>query len=1052
MGCSDSGSGSIEEPHLSASRGAGTGVSLAADASAIDRFFLQDSHQGGRATSFQLKSVAYGRIVELWGKNARGLDVRVARDFVIGTRYEGDGRAVRLVSQPVLGTDRLMIDEVVDAGWPGRARFLELAEAAAASVAPLSDAGASGAGTLTEVPRNAAFVLRFNDLVDPGSVSALGAMLRVGTPALAPFEARIASHELFGGIDAATGQFRSTRIVVDFTVSAAESERMAFSVPANPVGLPPAGRAGVPHAELRLPTVGLTGLSSPLRSSGGAPLGAGAGSIDFSSASVDLVRPFSIAPAGGAYSGFMMDQVAPRLVAESDVELAAAPEQLGMPDLFRLPRIQFPSPGCAGPAQPGDILIQLGVVAEVVADSGPATAAGLNNVMVRLLDFPATWTGPEQWETDGLGAAFYQAPYDVSMDDVRVACLVQVTPDPLGSPSAPTRGVDPAASFQLRFNEPIADSGEEELESVLITRTRIQPEGAFDARDAVVASGMSFGLSPYSGGYIVRPEVPLAHAAGASEVYYLTPRLGPHAVRDLAGNPLLESPGSIAMSIDPTADPVRSGGVLLGFEGPRELGNAGPDLGGQFQAAFGDSAVRPRPVIRFQGNVDNSNPVLAQQTRFPLGVQTPFNPLGARMQTLWRYCDMGFGLTDPNTINIDVEGLYWAPTGGAVVPDQFSGFEIKLAHSRFAPDEYIDPTSLFPQFQNSGLRPVYETNSLLSAAPSVVHPRQLGYLISPADVQTTPTGQALVPFPMNRVANEPKRTYTWRDSSLRERAGPQNAGVEPWSLFVATGLPIPPSAYFRTGEVRTIGLPLLLDFATFADFAANGQNGWDINLAVNSSSRPYFRAFSAGGVDTSGNSVVVDPSMETSANGGFSPFSNPPGAPTFGRDNAYMLGAADFVVRKSLAHTVWIDAGSVSLNRQFVQPIASGVAGQSPGVSVTVDVRGASEIAYSNSGLIDDNDGDENGIADMLEDASQIDLYGDYYNERDQSVLTHWERDENPGITFRSLSTTIESDEWRGNVNSIEGARYVQLRLTLESDIETGAVPAVGALGIAWTE
>ncbi|MGK0481223.1 MAG: hypothetical protein ACJAQ3_001195 [Planctomycetota bacterium] len=1036
--------------------GLGTGSSSGfrpdAGATAADDFFIQDPNRQGLASAFQLASVGYGRIVELWGKDGRGQDVRVARDFVIGAGFVGDGGAMRLESQPVLGTDRLVIDEVVDAGSPGRARFLALAARAAATVASVSDAGPTGSGELTAVPRNAALVLQFNDLIDPASLSALGALVRVGSPALAPFEARIAPHELFGAIDSRAGEFRSTRVIVDFTVTASESARMAYSVPSNPIGLPPAGAAGAPHAELRLPTVGMAGMSSPIRSSGGTPLGVSPGSMDFSSASVDLVRAFSIAPTGGEFQGFMMDTEAPRLVAEATVQIVAAPEWLPVSGTFRLPRVQFASAGCAGPAQIGDILTQPGVVAEVLADSGAATAAGLDNVFVRLLDFPSTWTGPEQWESEGMGIAFYQAPYDLAMDDLRVACLVGVTPDPLGSPSAPTRGIEPDAFFQLRFNEPIGDSGTDQLEAVLISQSPIAAEGAFDPRDAVVAVGEPFGLSALSGGYLVRPEVPLAHAAGVSEVYYLTPRLGSHAVRDLAGNQLLESPGPIAMSINPGADPVNSGGVLLGFEGARELGNVGPDLSGQFQGMFGQSIVRPRPVVRFQGNVDNSQAVLALQTPFSQGVRTPFTPFGARMQTLWRYCDMGFGLTDPVTINVDVEGLYWAPSSNTVIGDSFSEFEIKLSHSRYAPDEVIDPASLFPKYQNSGLRPMFAVNVLQNTVQEVVHPRQLGYVFSAADLVIAPTGETLVPFPMNRVTGEPLRTYTWRDTALRGRAGPASAGVEPEVVALATGQPGPAAPYFRSGEVQTIGLPLLLDFAMFADPTAMGLNGWVLNLAANSSSRPYFRAFSAGGINTSGNQIFVDPDQETSANGGFSPGSNPPGAPTFGRDNSLMLGAADFVVRKSLAHTVWVDAGSVTLNRQFTTPVASRPAGEPLGTAVSIDVRGASEIVYDNSGALNDNDGNANGIADMLENASTLDLYGDFYNEIDQPNLTHWERDQNPGIMFRSLSSTLAEDAWRANVNSIEGARYAQLRLTLQSDIVTGETPSVGAIGIAWTE
>ncbi len=1023
----------------------GPAIGGAADAGrpVLDFLMIEDAHRRGQASTFRLSSVSYGRVVELWGKSRHGVQVRVASDFVIGGTYEGDGQKVTLVSQPVLGTDRLMIDEVVDGSRSARQRFLDLAEAAAVTATPLSDAGVDGSGRLSEVPRNAALVLQFSDLLDPASLAELGAQLKTGSPSIIPFDARLAAHDLMGGIDAATGEFRPTRVVVD------------FSAVANPAGLPAGSLHGVPHAELRLPTVAIAGVSSPILSSGGTPLGISPGSVDFSAATVDVVRPFSVASSGSSYRGFLMDTTAPRLVAEAEVQIVSAPAQDPlMADVFTLPRVQFAAAGCAGPAQVGDIVTQPGVVAEVIANGGAATGAGLDGVEVRLLEFPAGWTGPEQWITDGVGVAFYQAPYDLSVDARRIACLVQVAPTPLGGAAAPTRGIDPASSFQLRFNEPIGEMGTTELESVLISSTPIATSGLFQPRSVALAEGMTFGASSFSGGYLVQPEVPLRHEAGTAEVYFVTPRTGTHAVRDLAGNALVESPGSIAMSIDPDADPVASGSVLFGFEDARELGNVGPDFSGQVIPDFASSLVQARPVVRFQSVLDNaSSALLAQMTPFPAGVRTPHVGLGSRLQTLWRYSDMGFGLTDPATLNIDVEGLYWAPSGGSVAGDSFSSYEIKLSHSRFAPDELIDPTSLFPQFPLSGMRPTYAANVLQGESQEVVHPRQLGYAIMPGSLTTAPSGTKLMPFPMNRVTGEPTRTFTWRDTTKRGRSGVANGGVDSAQYLLVLGLPVPSVPFFPSGEIRTSGLPLLMDFSVFPDSGANGQNSWALNLATNSSSRPYFRAFSTGGVDVSGQTITVDPDSETAANGGFNPASNPPGQPTFGRDNAYMLGAADFVVRKSVVHSVWIEAGASSAIRQFTQPLASSADGQALETGVSVDVRGATEIVYSNSGAADtDNDGDENGVVDYLESSMGLDLYGDFYNEDDQTGLSHRVLFENPGLTFTESPAVIFGSDWRADASTITGSRYVQLRLSLESDIDTGASAAASAVGIAWIE
>ena len=202
--------------------------------------------------------------------------------------------------------------------------------------------------------------------------------------------------------------------------------------------------------------------------------------------------------------------------------------------------------------------------------------------------------------------------------------------------------------------------------------------------------------------------------------------------------------------------------------------------------------------------------------------------------------------------------------------DAFDEFEIRLSHSRFAPDELIDPDSLFPQFQNSGLRPIYTVNILQNEIQQVVHPKQRGYTIDQGDVTQTSSGTTLVPMPLNRgIPDTDKRYFTWRDTRLRNRTGVANGGIESDAYLQALGLPPANNNYYRPGQIQTIGLPLLMEFRTSADLSASGQNAWVLNLAVNSSSRPYFRAFSTGGVNTSGNQVFIDPENETSANGGF---------------------------------------------------------------------------------------------------------------------------------------------------------------------------------------
>ena len=65
--------------------------------------------------------------------------------------------------------------------------------------------------------------------------------------------------------------------------------------------------------------------------------------------------------------------------------------------------------------------------------------------------------------------------------------------------------------------------------------------------------------------------------------------------------------------------------------------------------------------------------------------------------------------------------------------------------------------------------------------------------------------------------------------------------------------------------------------------------------------------------DVRAGTIEWDPELEDIANGGFNPNSTPnPGAPTFGQDNQFYIGALDFVVRVSRAHSVWFDTQGLS--------------------------------------------------------------------------------------------------------------------------------------------
>ena len=170
----------------------------------------------------------------------------------------------------------------------------------------------------TSMPRNAAMVLRFDDLIDEDTVSEATVLLEVGYPPETPFQARILPDPNHG--DLINGQFHSTRILIDMSVS--QSEAQATGTFANPVGLPEAIDVNQPNVVVRIPTIlnaGATQFELLTNLSGhGMPFG-GNGSTLSTSPTLDIVRAFR---SGGRsintndpFNGFLRDSDPPQVLA-----------------------------------------------------------------------------------------------------------------------------------------------------------------------------------------------------------------------------------------------------------------------------------------------------------------------------------------------------------------------------------------------------------------------------------------------------------------------------------------------------------------------------------------------------------------------------------------------------------------------------------------------------------------------------------------------------------------------------------------------------------------
>ncbi|MFN0008147.1 MAG: Ig-like domain-containing protein [Planctomycetota bacterium] len=911
-----------------------------------------DPNQGGVAREIRVAEVSWGRLADVYAVDAAaGERILVAEDLVVGPDIRSDGRTFEVDTDPITAITTVTVLHAegtsdFDAAW----RRLE------GGLVPISEKTLD-LGELPpfpSVPRDAAIVVRFDDPIDPSTLSASSIQLLVGAPPSESFPARV----FVDGHD-------STRVILDTTISRVEALESPVPLAVRPSGLPPSGSSRIPNVALVVWD--------------------------------DVVRAMRSGSRDDAHQGLLADLTPPRIVGVQAMTIdAVAPDSQGGPQDF-VANLTHATLPCAAAARLRDVLVTPTTMAVVTRTSNPPVAGKLVRVHVRVIAGPPLSIGPAVLES------VYRPPLDAS----RAACFVRFTPTAAVPPDA---GISTDARIVLRFSEPMDPATVSGLENVTIA-TVSSPSGPRERLSAVAVPNVA------QDEFHLTPAVPLDHAAGASETYFLDVGAGPEGPRDLAGNPLRDALPQVPFHLDPSSPARGTENYVLQFESVDEDGSGHPELRGQFLHELVEGAIRPRSVSRFAAIADRTQAVPARMFAVPSGVNSPLSPLGSRLHALWRYCDVGMGLVDESFMNVDVEGLAWSPIGGVAVPDQYALFEISLAHSGFLPDELRDPISLLPQYVNSGVVTTYAQNPLDPAADPlrVVHPRQRGYTVNPADLFLATTGTPMMPWPLNR--NLPPNQfvyYTWRDTAIQAKKAPNGTGAELGIVVETTGMGTA-GVPFPAGLVPTIGLPLLMEFKCFPDATGLGLNALDANIAINASSRPSFRAFSTGGTNSSGIPVMIDPDLQAVAQGGFNPNSIPPGLPTPPIDNVFHIGQMDLVVRVSRVHSVWIDARLA--NASFAPPIVEPAPADQPaGAQVELAFRGANAA-----------------IALVQRDASTLDPYGD-------SLVP-------AAVTYLNGDPT-----WKASPAQMNGAKFVQVRMSFVSNAATGDIARMTAMGLAFYE
>jgi hypothetical protein len=386
---------------------------------------------------------------------------------------------------------------------------------------------------------------------------------------------------------------------------------------------------------------------------------------------------------------------------------------------------------------------------------------------------------------------------------------------------------------------------------------------------------------------------------------------------------------------------------------------------------------------------------------------------------------------------------------------------MSLAHSRRLPDEFPIPILQggggYAQFQSSGLNKMFDNNILGSTSDKkVVHPRERGYLITPSQVFDSPvsSGVRLMPYPFNRqgVAVEDFEYYTWRDTSLLGTGGGASFGADLKALETVNGLPCnghPDPTVYEVGSVRSLALPLLMEFKCFPDDGAIGLNGLDTSFALATERFPAFRVFASGGFNKNGLPVTKNPDAIDTANGGFSPG----GAGLPGDDNTVMIGQLDVVVRVSRLHSIWFRTGTNKPGLpDYLDPVIEPRPDAQPlGTSLVVAFRGASDVVIPEPDpMVDDPN-------EWL-NAQKYDAYGDPLVIRTLS---------GPGCLNGAMNFALDIDtanfvptffpdpsdgSWHDSIHDVDGAEYVQARVTFVSNAATLLTPELSTLAIPFLQ
>ena len=1008
---------------------------------AAQTFFVAEDPSEGDASTLQVLETYWGRLVQVFDRDGV---TPVFTEYVIDDKITSDGDDYELRRDPLTDLETVRIlHPFRDSNGNVTPEFRQALAGLEADLQVVLKKGisASDLPPFTAVPRNSALMLKFNDLLSASTVNSETVKVLTGYPPSQPFEARIFPDPSHGNL--VSGEFHSTRVIIDFSVS--ELDALVSGLPLNPLGLPTALSTTQANVLVRIPTRADQGAQQPqvLRSlSGRAVAFNGNGPTDPFSPTLDVLRAVRsggvASVTGDPSNGFLVDQTPPVVIGQQGIDLLSTLNFTLAPTLELNAVLRFRSVACAFSPKVGDILefntIRLRVVQDVVGFPSGGQVQCRVRPLCETCEPPIIVVNSNNPPVGVIRAPYRPLPGSVTNPDYP-ACFVTFLPAPT---TLPATGVSTNATVSITFSEPVDPATVLPFDTFVVEHDNNLP--TLPVIDELYRSVVgSIIPSADRRTFTFQPRLPLRKVLTGANVDRYRLRLSPFTqrIRDLAGNELINGLPEARFTIDASSPTVDSGSIRLRFPSTLDENSVpGPEIRGQFLYDPARESIKPRAVQRFSAVVDRTVPIVGAMTDLPaFNIQTPLSNNGSRTMRVWRYCDVsGFSLRDETTHNVDIEGMWWQPFGGVLQIDNFPQFSIGVAHSRFLPDENLD-AGLLPEFVSSGLVQAFDTNLLDKANDpmTIIALRSRGYQINPTDLAASSTGNAIAPFPVNRGIPQDQFIYwTWRDTAKTSVGAPSGVGADPRRLATVSPPNTTNVSFYPVNKVPTIGLPMLTEFRTYPDALAIGQNGFRVAIAINSSARPYFRVFSTGGVNpTTGKVTTVQPDTNANATGGINPNN---GAVTFWGDNTFYYGQADFLVRLSRIHTIWFDtlAAGTTYTDPYLEPTVDNLP---TGTQLIVAYRGASGFSPTP------------GVNQFpFADARAFDPYGNLYTSAQNTAL-------NQATIFATspqFFPSISDAQWRSSATSVNGARYLQLRITFLSNPISGLSPELSALGIAF--